>query len=82
MFSDQYFWRISNLVTTLNKKNHIKNIAEISKVEKMYGEEGRGTIQVLLDEIDFKDQRSQGHKDTQKVNLFLFIYIHYYILFF
>jgi hypothetical protein len=72
MFSDQYFWRISNLVTTLNKKNHIKNIAEISKVEKMYGEEGRGTIQVLLDEIDFKDQRSQGHKDTQKV-------IHYLI---
>lgn len=68
MYSPQFFWRIDNLVKTLTKKNKKTHTAELSELADMYDTSSKSfLIATLLDEIDFKDLRTSGHKDTQKV---------------
>lgn len=68
MFSPQVFWRIDNLIKTLTKKNNKTHTAELAELTKMYDTSSKAfLIASLLDEIDFRDQRTTGHKDTQKV---------------
>jgi hypothetical protein len=68
MFSPQVFWRIDNLIKTLTKKNNKTHTAELTELTKMYDTSSKAfLIASLLDEIDFRDQRTTGHKDTQKV---------------
>ena len=68
MFSPQVFWRIENLIKTLTKKNNKTHTAELLELTKMFDTSSKAfLISSLLEEIDFKDQRTVGHKDTQKV---------------
>jgi hypothetical protein len=68
MFSPQVFWRIENLIKTLTKKNNKTHTAELQELTKMFDTSSKAfLISSLLEEIDFKDQRTVGHKDTQKV---------------
>ena len=68
MFSPQVFWRINNLITTLTKKNNKTHTAELLELTKMYETNTKVfLIATLLNEIDFRDQRTTGHRDTQKV---------------
>jgi hypothetical protein len=72
MFSSQIYFQIHNLVTTLTKKNHKAHTAELSVLTKMYGDDSKiFLITSLLDEIDFRDQRVTGHRDTQKVRIMM-----------
>jgi hypothetical protein len=68
MFSPPIFWRINNLVSTLTKKNNKSHLLELAELTKMFGEDSRAFLLAsLLDEIDFKDQRTNGNRDAQKV---------------
>lgn len=69
MFSPQVFWRIDNLIKTLTKKNNKTHTAELAELTKMYDTSSKAfLISSLLEEIDFRDLRTTGHKDTQKVH--------------
>ena len=68
MLSPQVYWRINNLITTLTKKNNKTHTAELLELTKMYETNTKVfLIATLLNEIDFRDQRTTGHRDTQKV---------------
>jgi hypothetical protein len=68
MFSPPVYWRINNLVSTLSKKNNKAYVAELMDLSKMFGDDSKVfAIATLFDEIDFKDQRSNGNRDAQKV---------------
>ena len=72
MFSQPVYWRINNLITTLTKKNNKTHTAELSELTKMYEMNSKVfLIASMLNEIDFRDQRTTGHRDTQKVPLTL-----------
>jgi hypothetical protein len=68
MFSPPIYWRISNLTSSLTKKNSKTTVVELLELAKMYGDDSKiFMLTSLFDEIDFKDQRTAGHRDTQKV---------------
>jgi hypothetical protein len=68
MFSPPVYWRINNLISTLSKKNNKAHVAELMDLSKMFGDDSKVfAIATLFDEIDFKDQRSNGNRDAQKV---------------
>ena len=68
MFSPPIYWRIHNLITTLTKKNNKTHTSELFELAKMYNDDSKTfMLATLFDEIDFKDQRTNGHRDTQKV---------------
>ena len=63
------YWQINNLITSLTKKNNKTHTAELLELAKMYGDDSKiFMLSSLFDEIDFKDQRTTGHRDTQKVS--------------
>eukprot|EP01041_Mallomonas_annulata_P009060 gene9060-18769_t len=68
MLSSPLFWQVQYLVTSLTKKNQRTNISELHQLIGLYGEDARiYLIECLLDDIDFRDQRTNGQKDSQKI---------------
>ena len=70
MLSHPVYYRIANLVKSIKKSNNKTHVAELLELASMYGDDSSiFMLTSLFDEIDFKDQRTTGHRDTQKVTL-------------
>ena len=69
MYSSQASWKISFVIKSLNEQNAKQVAKEISDIVRMHGDETRVFyVASLVDDIDFRDQRSQGN--SQKVYYF------------
>ncbi|KAG6606514.1 CCR4-NOT transcription complex subunit 1 [Phytophthora cinnamomi] len=67
-FASPLFWQINYLVTNLSKKNFKSNVAELSQLVELYGEDARiFLLNCLVKDIDFRDAR--GQKDALKIQL-------------
>lgn len=64
MAMQQSQWQLKKLLTSSSKKPPQN---ELSRIVESEGTRDFLLLSNLLDEIDFKDQRPQSHKDASKV---------------
>eukprot|EP01041_Mallomonas_annulata_P006467 gene6467-13061_t len=70
MLPSPLFRHVQYLVTSLTKKNQRTNISEFNQLIRFYGDDTRiYLIGCLLDDIDFKDQRTNGQKELLKITI-------------